>query len=306
MKRVLIYAVGGLLSVLVLLLAWGLIEPYMLDVKTYDVSIPNLPAAWEGQQIGLVADWQIGMWLDNTSTVAQSVDRLIAARPAAALLAGDFVYGPSDDIEQDAREAAAFARPLVDAGIPTYAVLGNHDYGLNHPDEPVMEQRVQAVRTALAAQGVRVLENEAVPLPLPASVTPSSGTPDGTLLYLVGIGARWPNEDRPAEALAQLPDGAARIALMHNPNSFPAFPAGTAPIAVAGHTHGGQLRIPFTNSWSWLSIVEEDEVHVDGWIRDFGAADNHLYVNRGIGMSVLPLRINCPPEVTLFTLQRAP
>jgi hypothetical protein len=55
-----------------------------------------------------------------------------------------------------------------------------------------------------------------------------------------------------------------------------------------------------------MSIVKADEVHVDGWIDGFGAAGNHLYVNRGIGFSIAPIRINCRPELTLLTLQPAP
>jgi predicted MPP superfamily phosphohydrolase len=302
MKKTIKRIVLGIVGIVIALLAWGLIEPYVLDVETEVAEIPGLPAAWEGQRVGLIADWQVGMWLDNTSTVRQSVERLVAERPALVLIAGDFIYGPSDDIDEDVRDAVAFVRPLVEAGIPTYAVLGNHDYGMDKPDAPVDVIRARTLRDTLEAAGVQVLHNEAVSLTPPPSV---SNPAVQEALYLVGIGARWPNEDNVDAALAQVPDGAPRFALMHNPNSFPAFPAGTAPVAVAGHTHGGQIRIPFTESWSWLSIVEQDEVHVDGWISGFGQQGNHLYVNRGIGFSVVPIRINCMPEVTLFTLRRS-
>jgi uncharacterized protein len=304
MKR-LIYISVGVLSVIILLLVWGLVEPYFLDVEEEHAVIPGLPPAWEGQQIGLLADWQIGMWMDNTSTIRQSVDYLAEQRPALVLLAGDFVYGPSSAEDDDIAKVVEFVRPLPEAGIPTYAVLGNHDYRMNQPDGTPNFEAAERVRLALESVGVQVLQNEAVPLAPPA---PTSGTEsaDQEVLYLVGVGARWPNLDDPQEALAQVPDGSPSVAMMHNPNSFPAFPADTAPFAVAGHTHGGQIRIPFTSSWSWLSIVQEDEVHVDGWIQGFGQSGNQLYVNRGIGFSVVPIRINCLPEVTLFTLSRSP
>ncbi len=93
--------------------------------------------------------------------------------------------------------------------------------------------------------------------------------------------------------------------MMRNPSSFGAFPAGTAPVVVAGHTHGGQVRVPFTPEWSWLRTVEEGEVHFAGWIEGFGEPGNRLYVNRGIGFSAAPVRINCRPEVTLSTLHPA-
>ena len=118
----------------------------------------------------------------------------------------------------------------------------------------------------------------------------------------MGVGAHVPREDDPQAALAELPGGAPRLVMMHHQESFKAFPADSAPLAVAGHTHGGQFRVPFTPSWPWMSYTREDEVHADGWVQNYGEPGNRLYINRGIGFSVLPLRLNCPPELTLFTL----
>ena len=279
-----------------LLLVWGLLEPYVIDEQLHEVALPSLPSAWEGQQVAVIADLQVGMWLDNTRTVRRIVSRLVERQPALVLIAGDFVYHPGRNEGAVIAEAVALVAPLAEAGIPTYAVLGNHDYAM--PTEQANKDEVLAerLRAALEVAGVQVLHNQAVPLPGPSS------NADSSPLYLVGVGAHIPREDDPQAALAGLPQDAPRLALMHHPESFKAFPAGSAPLAVAGHTHGGQLRIPFTPSWTWMSYTREDEVHADGWIQDYGAAGNRLYINRGIGFSVLPLRLNCPPEVTLFTL----
>ncbi|MHC1762749.1 MAG: hypothetical protein AB9869_00375 [Verrucomicrobiia bacterium] len=67
--------------------------------------------------------------------------------------------------------------------------------------------------------------------------------------------------------------------MMHNPQTFKEVPAGQGPLTLAGHTHGGQVRIPLLPAWSWLSIVAGHEVHTDGWIRDFGLEGNRLCVN---------------------------
>lgn len=281
-----------------LLLLWGLIEPYFIDWQEQRVEIPGLPESWEGQRVALIADLQVGMWVDNTWTIRRIVDGLVEEKPALVLIAGDFVYHPGEDPSSVIREVTRLLQPLTEAGIPTYAVLGNHDYEMPTKNAARNEALAAAVRSSLEAVGIEVLKNEAVPLASPRMDDRQDP------LYLVGIGAHIPGEDRPELALAGVPDGAPRLVMMHHPNSFAALPEGSAPLAVAGHTHGGQFRLPFMPEWSWMTFASEDEVHADGWISAYGRAGNQLYVNRGIGFSVLPLRLNCPPEVTLFTLHR--
>ena len=280
------------------LLLWSLLEPYSIDEQAYDVTLPGLPESWEGQRVAVIADLQIGMWLGNTPTVRRIVARVVEKRPALVLIAGDFVYLPGKEPRSTINKAVSLVRPLVEAGLPTYAVLGNHDYRMPSERSPRDEALAERVRTALEDAGIQVLHNEAVSL---ASSSKRASEPP---LYLVGIGSRIPGEDRPEVALAELPHNASRLVLMHHPKSFKAFPEGSAPLAVAGHTHGGQVRLPFSLARAWMSYSRENEVVTDGWIHGYGKAGNHLYVNRGIGFSVAPLRFNCPPELTLFTLHR--
>ncbi|MDF1501332.1 metallophosphoesterase [Roseisolibacter sp. H3M3-2] len=284
------------------LLLWGaLVEPRLIDTEHEVAPIPGLPSAWEGRRIALIADLQVGMWGANTGTARRIVARLAADRPAAVLIAGDFLYKAGDDLAEHVAQAVAIVRPLPAAGIPTYAVLGNHDYGMDEQDDRRESAMAERLRRALEQAGVRVLRNEAVPLEAPGAPEAGAGA-----LYLVGVGSHWAGEDDPAAALAQVPRGASSVVLMHNPASFTRLSAGAAPVALAAHTHGGQIRLPFTPDWSWLTFVKEDAVHADGWSdATFGAAGNRLYVNRGIGFSDVPIRINCPPELTLLTLRRA-
>ncbi len=304
------YTFPGIVSTLLLLLViWGVvIEPRLVDFKAETVVIPNLPTSWENRRVALISDLQIGMWFGNEGTIKKIVNRIVEERPAAVFIAGDFVYKPTDEDDPDdvefedvkdfmgeVNKSVALLRPLIKAGIPTYAVLGNHDYGMNHPDSVKNENLANAVRRTLSQAGVRVLENEAVPLALSDENYPT--------LYLVGIGSLYAGNAKTEIALSQIPENGARIILMHNPDSFAEFPANAAPLTLAGHTHGGQIRIPFTENWSWMSLVSEEKIKADGWIDNFGQKGNHLYVNRGIGFSSFPVRINCRPELTIFTLR---
>ncbi len=294
------YVLLSLVGLIGAILIWGLIEPYTIDVEPQNAAIPHLPAAWEGQKVAVIGDWQVGMWLDNTPTIERIVRQLVQERPAIVLIIGDFIYSPGKNPNPEISKVIELVRLLPASGISTYAVFGNHDYGMKAKDAPPNIALATKVAESLEAVGVQVLKNEAVAL-----VPSQNQTASSDRLYLVGIGSHWADEDKPAVALAEVPDSAPRFVMMHHPESFALFPANTAPVAVAGHTHGGQIRLPFTPEWSWLTFTKEDRVHVDGWIDGYGQQNNHLYVNRGIGFSILPIRINCPPEITLFTLRQA-
>jgi len=281
------------------------VEPYFLDIENEKAAIPNLPQEWEGKKVAVFGDFQVGMWMDNTKTVENAAEEIAEMKPDAVLIIGDFVYHSLEDPEAEMQKVEKLISPLVKKDIPIFAVLGNHDYNMqNKKDEPQIES-VKNVRTSLEEMGVTLLHNRSVPLNLLKDNEVSIGMPQESSLYLAGLGAYWPDNDEPAKAIKDIPKDAPRMIMMHNPESFAKLPANSAPIAVAGHTHGGQFRIPFAPEWSYKSLVAKDRATVDGWIEDFGAKGNRLYVNRGIGFSDLPLRINTPPEITVFTLTEA-
>lgn len=294
-KNKLLWGIAAIPLLLIFLIVWGFIEPYILDDEEETAIIPNLPTAWSGKKIAQLSDFQVGMWWDNVATVAKSVDKIIEEKPAAVLITGDFIYHARPDPQPEIDEVVGLLRPLTKNNIPTYAVLGNHDYGIkNKGIKPDLELAFQ-LKQALENIGIEVLNNEALTIPLPNQESN---------LYVVGISSHWANNDKVDTVLGQLPKNSPRVVLMHNPDSFEAFPANTAPFAVAGHTHGGQIRLPYLPNWSWLSFAKNDKVVADEWVDEkYGQAGNRLYVNRGIGFSDIPIRINCAPEITFFTLK---
>ena len=165
------YAALSLLSLLVLLLIWGVaVEPYIVDREEEVASIPNLPAAWEGPRA-----------------------------PYWATSRSGFVYNAPPDSSDEIGAVVELVCPIADAGIPAYAVLGNHDYALDPTDEPGETDRALAarVRQALEGIGIVVLHNEAIALPAPVDrggVAPA--VDGGPALHLVGIAPHKPGEAR--------------------------------------------------------------------------------------------------------------
>ncbi len=270
------------------------VEPrLLLDDEAFEAELPDLPSGWDGRTVALLADFQVGMWLDNPGMASEAIEDAIEDSVSLMLIAGDFVYKPDSS---RVREAVDIVRPLVEAGIPTVAVLGNHDYSLMKKDSDRRPPMAEYLAAQLREMGVTVLENDAAPI----------AAPNGDTLWVAGVGSVWAGASRPAAARAALPAGAPRLWLMHNPESFREIGAGEAPLALAGHTHGGQIRIVPGERNSWLDIVRKGEVVADGWAAsDVGASGNRLYVNRGIGFSTVPIRINCRPELTEVTLRAA-
>ena len=294
MKNKLQFTALGIVGAIALLIIWSFIEPHTINTENEVAKIPNLPDDWKGKKVAHITDFQIGLWGDNRGTAHRSVAKIIEEKPALALVSGDFLYHPGKNITPEINTAVDIVRPLVEAGIPTYAVLGNHDYGMSSKKAEPKVKEAERLVTALEAAGIEVLQNESVPLQL----SNSSQT-----LYLVGVDSLWADRDDVDLALSTLPDSSPRITMMHNPDSFEQFPANSAPLAVAGHTHGGQIRIPGLPQWSWLRFTQKDKVYADGWAKGFGEPNNRLYVNPGIGMSFAPVRLFCPPELTFFTLE---
>lgn len=293
MRHVLKHAAIACVVLVLMVAVYGvLIEPRLiLDERRYQVGVPALGSEWDGTEVAVLSDLQVGMWWANTGMAERAVARVVAADPDAVLLAGDFVYSTDPGIAVQVDAVLELLDPLRVAGIPTFAVLGNHDYAVGAAEE---------LTAGLEEQGVTVLLNEAVPLP-----GPDGGDPAGRL-HVVGLGPVVPALADAEAALGGVPDGAPRVVMMHNPTAFPSLPAGSAPLAVAGHTHCGQIALPGTPTWSYLALTAEEAVVADGFApQGHGAAGNRLFVTCGIGFSVVPVRINAPPQVVFFELTTA-
>ncbi|MFW2514375.1 metallophosphoesterase [Demequina sp. SO4-13] len=291
MKKAVIRTALALAALLVMLLVWGVaVEPRLiLDQRRESAPIPGLPQAWAGSEVAFFSDLQVGMWWSNEAMVERIVEQTIEEDPDVVVLGGDFVYSASPNVAQQVETVVDLLRPLLDAGLPTFAVLGNHDHHAGAAVE---------LEIALEDMGITVLQNEAVVLPTPQNDTEGDGD-----LHLAGLAATRPGLTDVQTALAHVPDQASRMVFMHNPTAFPELPAGSAPLAAAGHTHCGQIALPGSPGWSYMGLTQEEKVVVDGWApSSYGADGNRLFVSCGIGFSIVPMRINAAPQLVVFEL----
>lgn len=173
------------------------------------------------------------------------------------------------------REATdLFFSALPPAALGTWAIMGNWEYWAQAPPD--------TWRFVLGRHGITLLVDESAPL---------------GPLHLVGTDdalAGRPDLDR---AFAGVPTGAPSLVLTHSPALFDRIAGPRAPLVLAGHTHGGQVVLPGLGSFF---LPRGSGAYPWGWYR---TGDSHLFVSRGLGWSVAPLRVRCPPEIALIQLE---
>jgi len=249
-----------------------LIEPTAIDVSRHVVPVPGLPPGLSGVQIACLTDVHLGGGVSPAAHAALEV--LARERPHVVVLTGDIC-----NHEEDLPTLIAWARDARGTAA-TFATLGNweHDAGID---------RATAERTYGQA-GVELLYNSAGRVSV-----------GGATLRVVGIDD--PVRGRPdlAAAVARLPHDDPAVWVLHAPGFVDGVPRDTYPVPAAifaGHTHGGQIRLPF---WTPYTPTGSGRF-VAGWYRDTFAP---LYVSRGIGTIEMRARLFCPPELPIFTLK---
>ena len=216
MKRFLV----AFLALVGFLLVWGMAEPYFINEQRHDVQLPNLPASLEGEQIAAIADFQVGMWLANTWTVQRIVARLVEEKPAAVLIAGDFVYH-ADSSSPGHHRSGFFGRTFGRRGHPH----------LRRPRQPRLRHADQqgSQRHGAGRRGAKRVGRRGHYGPSKRGRAPphSNNWVSGEWVTAPLHRQVWartsPPKDRPEAALTGVPDDAPRIALMHHPESFKAF-----------------------------------------------------------------------------------
>ena len=265
---------AALLTLGVLVGLWSSwIEPQQLRVRTTVLS--GLPAGAQPVKLALVADVHWGLFFRD-GQLEQLIERLNTLDVDAVLVAGDWTHEPPLDLKKGLAPWARLRHPV-------WGVLGNHD--VQAPGPPL----TQALREALVANRVQLIEGRSLEWKgwtLVGLDDHWGGTPAPQ------VRALWP-DDLPAEQAAR------RIVIAHQPDTLALLPPQGAYLAVAGHTHGGQIWIPGLTPW----VLSHTNSTQPWWNGLYEVAQGHVFVTPGIGTIGLPARLAVPPTIDVIELR---
>jgi uncharacterized protein len=249
----------GFLILLSLSFIWSrFVEPQMLVVREAEG-----PANFV-----LISDQHLGQY-KGEAFFSRVVDRINGLNTDFVLIPGDFVYGINPD------EIDELFAPFADLDMPVYAVLGNHDMA------PAGELLDSSLSEILSGYGVTWIDNITV---------------INNEIQILGLGELW-NQETDISTFDELDPELINIAVIHNPDGAYEFPEDSLDLVVAGHTHGGQIRIPLI--YRWVVPTKYNWGTAQGWFTVLG---NPLYITSGLGEIGLPMRLFNPPEIVHFSL----
>jgi predicted MPP superfamily phosphohydrolase len=239
-------------------------EPHRVGLTHATVTLPDLPHALDGVRIGVLTDLHHSL-LVSQQHILDAVHLLMTERPDLIVLLGDYASWADRAYVGGCIEALA---PLS-APCGVFAILGNHD------DERIMPR-------ALAARGFDVLLDARTDVRI-----------RGEAVGIAGI-RFWPKK---ASDLRRVLAGSPRpaILLSHDPRRLTEAAALGVPLVLAGHTHGGQVVLPLVGA-----LAARKYPIAQGLMTQDRTT---LFVSRGVGTVLVPIRLNCPPEAAVVTLR---
>ncbi len=267
-----------------------------LDVsKEHEVPIPYLPRSLDGLTVVQLSDLHVGPYIR-----VQELRRLVSVtnelRPDLVVITGDILDRSLGSLPDTVSGLADLQAPL---GV--FAVLGNHDISTDRYSFDDRHRGGVKIVEAIESVGIRTLRNEVIHL----------GSGQDRLALL---GLDWPSYEgggnfynyqqiRTQRILRQLAEEAGpetpRVLLAHHPDTFTDVHPHGIGLTLAGHTHGGGQVILADWGGIPVGIGMFRFKYLSGLYQERGLS---LYVNRGIGFLGIPIRINCPPEISRFKL----
>ncbi len=257
------------------------ISRHEIDITQRTFLIRNLPAAFDGFRIVQFSDIHLEEYTEEFF-LRRVIHEVNALKPDLLLVTGDFVTRSARPLATSLEAASRCAALLSTLTCPQrFGVLGNHDAAVGS----------RVIRAHMADYGLPLLVNESVRIER-----------DKQHIFLTGLDDFDFGMPNLSTALPQQPD-APVLLMVHEPDyadKITTHPLGRfVDLIFSGHTHGGQVRLPFLPP---LGLPPNGRHYVEG---HYLIGATQLYVNRGIGTVGLPIRFNCPPEITVATLRPA-
>jgi predicted MPP superfamily phosphohydrolase len=252
-------------------------EPHILTVHHETLLLEGAGGTSPSIRIALFSDTHFGIF-KNAIPMKRIIAKVEAQNPDAVFVAGDFLY------HIDQANIPEVLSPLKQLDVPVFAVLGNHDVGRPGPIYTA------DLYSALRALGVILVENRAHEI-----------TINGQELVIGGVSDLWQRQQS-FEFTANLPNKPL-ILLTHNPDTAFTVPENVPfSLMLAGHTHGGQVRLP----WMLEDVIPTEHPFDQGLHRVLTlSGERMVYVTTGTGMVGLPLRFNMPPRIDILTIHFA-
>ncbi len=259
-----------------------LIAPNLPRIVRKEIDLRRWPERLEGFTIALLSDFHYDPYF-SVHPLRSSISMVNGLHPDLIVLTGDFVTEPFSGGKAKAEKAADAAEPCaqllrqMQAPHGLWAVLGNHDV-VTDPNRVV---------ESLHAVGIQVMGNQSVPIER-----------SGARFWLAGVDDVLERRSDLDKALHKIPANDPVVLLAHEPDFADDVARFPVDLQLSGHSHGGQVRIPFMRPL-WLPALAKK--YIWGLYKIGGLT---LYTNPGLGTVGPPVRMNCPPEITLLTLRR--
>jgi len=258
-----------------------LLAPNRPRIVREDFFLPRWPERLDGLTVAVLSDFHYDPYF-SIHPLRAAIAMVNGLRPDVIVLTGDFVTQP---MVGDERKAAFAAEPCarllrqMTAPHGLWAVMGNHDDGTD-PEH---------VTRVLQAENIQVLANQSEPIER-----------DGARIWLAGVNDVISRTADLSKTLRRVPSGEAVILLAHEPDFADEAARFPIDLQLSGHSHGGQIRVPLLPPFYLPKLAKK---YVWGTYR---VGRLTLYTNAGLGTVAVPMRLNCPPEITLLTLRPAP
>ncbi|MCK5591145.1 MAG: metallophosphoesterase [Candidatus Pacebacteria bacterium] len=253
-------------------------EPNNIQIEKINIEIENLPESFDGVKIVHLTDFHSQGFDKREKMVLEMVSQL---DPDFVFITGDFVDRKTKDIDS----VQEFWQELGDQYKgKIFGVLGNHEYRNKNTD-------IDSLKETLEKSEITVLDNENQKIYKAEEY-----------VYLVGVDDPHTGRADLEKALADTKGDVPKILLAHSPeiiSDLENLREEEIDLVLAGHTHGGQIKIPFIRPF-WVP-TENRGKYASGL---FEINNTYLYVNRGIGLSTFPIRFNCSPEIALIELSK--